>query len=366
MKYMGLNSASKFIKDMIDSAESTISEWENGTTYNMLQEYNKITFKIITIILFGKDVNEKLGTLDFVNPDDSIKKIPFSEFYIKICKDVMSTSQNLIGLFFPIVASMDLVKPFSTNRKNVDHMQNKLRNYLRDSDDNDSVFSNLVNIEKLDKEEVLQDLLGFLFAGHETSSHLITSSLYFISKNPETQKKLKEELKELRGKPIAELKEILTKDKINEFTYLYQVVKETLRVDPPANETIPYECVKDVEMCGVSIKKGQLISVNLLSRHYNPNQWKDSKKFIPERFDPESEYYSTPEGKRNPLSWIPFSINIRNCPGQTLAILETKLCLIHFLSRTDYKIDQATLDNDCAYFSVISQLQCEFKPQKYY
>jgi cytochrome P450 len=121
-----------------------------------------------------------------------------------------------------------------------------------------------------------------------------------------------EEIKEFRLQPLSSIKQNLTKDKLNELTYLYQVIKEALRIDPPANETLPYICVKDFEMLGVRIKKGQLISANILSRHYNVDQWRDGRKFIPERFDPESEHFLDAKSqKRHPLSWIPFSINLR-------------------------------------------------------
>ena len=132
-----------------------------------------------------------------------------------------------------------------------------------------------------------------------------------------------------------------------------------MRIDAPANDTIPYECFKDTEILGVPVKAGQIINISLLSQHYNPNIWKEPLKFIPERFDSESEYYVTPkENKaRTPMSWVPFSFGPRNCPGQSLALLETKVLLIYFLSKVDYKIDQTLLDNDYTYFAVISQLK---------
>jgi cytochrome P450 len=182
MKYMGLNSASKFISSMLDASEEIISQWkvdgqkDSTPVYlNMLQEYNKITFKIITVILFGKDVNEKVGQLEYITNDDSTETLSFSDFFIRVCKDLMSTGQNLVGIFLPVVANYNLVKPFSTNIKNVDILHKALKAYLKQSKDEDSVYYKLIEIEGLDEEETFHDLLGFLFAGHETSSHLITS-----------------------------------------------------------------------------------------------------------------------------------------------------------------------------------------------
>ena len=364
LKEMGINFASRFIPIMIDSAEERMSTWKQGQKFDMLKEMNHITFKVITIILFGKDVNEQVGTIDYINKEGVIEKLPFAEFFIVICKDLMSTNMNPRDILFPFLAQYELVKPHSTTYKNRMELFRVLREYLKKSDDKEAVYYRLTELEKYDVDETFFDMLGFLFAGHETSSHAVTSALYFMKKYPDTKTKLLEELKPFVKKSSTELKSILTKDKINSLEYLYNIVKETLRIDAPANDAIPYQCFKETEILGVPIKAGQIMNISIVAQHYNPNIWKEPLKFIPERFDSESEYYMTSkENKaRAPMSWIPFSFGPRNCPGQSLALLETKVILIYFLSKLDYKIDQELIDSDYAYFSVISQLKCEFEP----
>lgn len=376
MRLMGLNASSKYIGIMLNACEEVISTWKVGSKHNMLQEFNKITFKIITMILFGKDVNEKIGKIDFIEPNGTISKLTFEDYFIRICKDLMSTTMNLPGNLFPFLATYDLIDPFKTNIRNVNSLHKALCKYLLENQDEDSIYYKLTETENEGKDGVnkesskpraiseskVHDLIGFLFAGHETSSHTITSALYFLFKNPSTKEKLLKELDEFKGMSAKQLTELLKREKVNELEYLYQVIKETLRVDPPANEALPYECKRDFEMLGVPFKKGDAITVNILSQHYNQEQWKEPKKFLPERFDPESPYYSLPEqdGKRSPLSYLPFSVGIRNCPGQVLALLETKILLIYFLSNIDYEIDKDILENEYAYFAVISQFKCEF------
>ena len=98
--------------------------------------------------------------------------------------------------------------------------------------------------------------------------------------------------------------------------------------------------------------------VDVLARQLDSKEWKDPLKFIPERFDSESDYYvNQNNSKRHPTSYIPFNQGIRSCPGQVLAHLETKLILVHFLSMFDYEVKKETLENDTAFFAVVSQLQ---------
>ena len=205
--------------------------------------------------------------------------------------------------------------------------------------------------------------MGLLFAGHETSSHAISTTLFFLHKYPEAVDKLQKELSGLIGKNHSELKELITKSSIQEFQYLYYVTKEGLRIDPPGSDALPYEVIKDVNICGVPIKKGSIINVNLLTQHYNEEEWHEPLKFIPERFDPESEYFFKPgkeQKPRDPLAWVPFSFGLRNCPGQTLALLEIKVFIAYLLSRVNFQFKKEDLESPYAYFAIASTLKLMF------
>ena len=79
-------------------------------------------------------------------------------------------------------------------------------------------------------------------------------------------------------------------------------------------------------MCGVVIPKGITVLVGLTFLQNNPEIWFEPEAFRPERFDPKSDLFKTPDGKnRHPLTWIPFSFGMRNCPGQILALLEMRV-----------------------------------------
>ena len=60
--------------------------------------------------------------------------------------------------------------------------------------------------------------------------------------------------------------------------------------------------------------------INVHSLHRNKDEWIEPEKFIPERFDPESKYFLTPNGqKRHPMSFAPFLGGKRICLGKTFA-----------------------------------------------
>ena len=74
--------------------------------------------------------------------------------------------------------------------------------------------------------------------------------------------------------------------------------------------------------------------------HMNPEIWHSPQRYQPERFDPESPLFKTPDGKnRHPLSFMPFSFGIRNCPGQILAMLEMRVFIALLLLKMDFEFD---------------------------
>lgn len=67
--------------------------------------------------------------------------------------------------------------------------------------------------------------------------------------------------------------------------------------------------------------------------------WIEPEKFIPERFDPNSKYYLTPEGKkRNPLAFNPFTGGKRICLGKTFAEVVSKFIVTPLLWKYDFEI----------------------------
>jgi cytochrome P450 len=99
------------------------------------------------------------------------------------------------------------------------------------------------------------------------------------------------------------------------------------------------------------------MSMCFIARHYDPKQWHDPYRYIPERFDPESKYYFVPgqEGKaREARTFVAFSHAVRKCPAPTFAYLELKAVLTYFLCRFEYEVDQDLLDNNYVRYGILS------------
>ncbi|PVH97051.1 cytochrome P450 [Periconia macrospinosa] len=167
----------------------------------------------------------------------------------------------------------------------------------------------------------------FLFAGHDSTAVTIVYALHMLSKHPDALSKIREEHDKVFGRAWDCASEQLRHhpEKVNQLPYTTAVIKETLRLFPPASGFrggMPGVILQD--------KNGNKFPTENLNLwvihgaiHRNPDYWPDPHSFIPERWlvEPGHPLYP-PKG-----GWRPFEFGPRNCLGQTLAMLDIKITL---------------------------------------
>lgn len=174
---------------------------------------------------------------------------------------------------------------------------------------------------------IAQSIMGLLFAGYETSSVTLTFALYLLSQNPSTVEKC--------------LKEIDSGNAV----YLEAVVKETLRLYPPAISTnrssdreleLPARNGSDA----IIVPRGTYLYVSIWTVQRDPKNYDDPLDFQPERWVEPAEapgqwqVKTISENARN--AWIPFSAGARACPGQHFAMQEVTTILSVLLPRLEF------------------------------
>lgn len=102
--------------------------------------------------------------------------------------------------------------------------------------------------------------------------------------------------------------------------------RESLRIESPVSFSTSLMMRRDVTLAKgkpkeLKIRAGDEIHLIMGLQHHDPRQWGPRHlEFIPERFDPTSEHYKTPDGKkRHPYSYTPFLGGHRICLGKTFA-----------------------------------------------
>ncbi|GKT85913.1 bifunctional P-450:NADPH-P450 reductase [Colletotrichum tofieldiae] len=176
--------------------------------------------------------------------------------------------------------------------------------------------------KKMTDESIMDNLITFLIAGHETTSGLLSFAFYQLLKHPEAYQKAQQEIKV---------------DHLSKLPYLNGVLRETLRV----NATIPLftvEAFEDTVLGGkYPVKEGETI-INLLAKsHLDPTVFgEDANEFKPERMMDENFNRIT---KEFPNCWKPFGNGMRACIGRPFAWQEALLVMTMLLQNFNFVLD---------------------------
>jgi len=180
------------------------------------------------------------------------------------------------------------------------------------------MLSHSANQPDFTPKEVLVNAMGFLIAGSETTSIALTWTLYELGNHPDIQKKLRQEVLDvLDGQD-------LTWDHIGQMKYLNFIVKESVRLYPPA--WINVRTTKHPMTLGdIHLPTNAIIMLPILALHRHKPFWGErASEFIPERWDPaRSDEF--PQPARG--AYIPFNIGPRDCIGARFAQMEMKIVL---------------------------------------
>ncbi|KAL7293766.1 hypothetical protein TKK_0012829 [Trichogramma kaykai] len=183
------------------------------------------------------------------------------------------------------------------------------------------------NGNQIDDAGIQEEVDTFMLAGHDTSALALFFGLLFIAEHKDVQVKIRNEIKEVFGSNINNIK-LMDLQKLN---YLERCIKETLRFFP----SVPYisrVLAGDIKLDDFTIPKGTLTDIHIITIHRDPKHWPDPEKFDPDRFLPEQIR------KRNPYAYLPFSSGARSCIGMKFAMTEMKIFLVYILTNFQVEI----------------------------
>jgi len=164
-------------------------------------------------------------------------------------------------------------------------------------------------------ESLLRDeSITTFFAGHETTARTMAYAWYALASNPEVADKLHAELDRELGSKVP------TVEDLHRLPYTLQVIKETLRLYPPAPFYIR-DAVADDTIAGYAVPGGASVMMSPYFTHRHPAFWDEPLRFDPERWTPERE------AQQAPYAYHPFAAGQRVCIGNNFSLLESHILL---------------------------------------
>ena len=149
-----------------------------------------------------------------------------------------------------------------------------------------------------------------------------------LLKNPRLMKQAQAEVRQVFDK-----KGNVDETGLHELKFLRSIVKETLRLHPPAPLLVPRECDENCVISGYDVSAKTKVIVNAWAIGRDSRYWKEAEKFYPERF-----LENPIDFRGTNFEYIPFGAGRRICPGISFALPNIELPLAQLLYHFDWKL----------------------------
>ena len=301
-----------YAKQICDITEQVASQWQVGQPFIARTAMQAISLEVILQIVFGLSRGERYQQLK-----------PLLTAWTNMTDSPLRSSM----LFFRFLQQdWGAWTPWGQMKQRQRHIHELLQAEIEErrtkgNEGGRDILSLLMAARDEDgqamtDEELRDELLTMLFAGHETTATILAWAFYQISKLPEVREKLLHELDSLGENPnlmdIAQL------------PYLTAVCQETLRMYPVLPAIFTRITKSPVKIAGHQFDADISLLSSIYLVHYREDLYPEPKHFKPERFI-ERQY--------SPSEYFPFGGGNRRCLGYPLAELEIKLVLATVLSK---------------------------------
>jgi len=177
--------------------------------------------------------------------------------------------------------------------------------------------------QAMNEEQLIDNLLTFYLAGHETTARALTWTLYLLSRSPEWAAALEEEIERVAGGAPIESAHV------ERLVLVQQVLKESMRLYPPV-PLMSRQCAVATRLDGHDIAPGTTVVMPIYALHRHRARWEEPDAFDPTRFETERE-------ARIPrYQYMPFGAGPRICIGMGFAMLEAAAMLATFVQRARF------------------------------
>jgi cytochrome P450 len=294
-----------YAKVMVQRADQLRARWIDRQTFDAAKEMMRVTLAIVGETLFSTDVESKADEvgvaltqvmstffLNLLPGADFIEKLP-----IPALRRARASRERLDALIYQMIAAR--------RRDGVDH--GDLLSTLLETRDEEGAGG-------LSDQQIRDESMTLLLAGHETTANALTWSWYLLSTHPDAEAKLHDELDRVLQQRLP------TMSDLSRLPYLERVVTEALRLYPPA-WVIGRRAIGEHVVGEYVVPPRGLVFMSPYIMHRDPRFYDQPDRFNPNRWTPEFK------AALPPFAYFPFGGGARKCIGDQFALMETALVL---------------------------------------
>ncbi|MPZ82907.1 MAG: cytochrome P450 [Actinophytocola sp.] len=286
---------------MAELATADAEKWPTGRPFSVHPRMNAVTLEIILRVVFGLTDGDRLSVLR-----PRLRKV----------SDIGPLT--VLGWSY---ANLTRYGPWRRNRENLESVNELLyaeiadRREAGDLADRGDVLSRLLTAGggDLSDEEVRDQMITLLLAGHETTATALAWSFHELARRPDVQR---------RAQEAADA---------GDEDYLQAVAKEAMR-RRPVIQNVARMLTEPTDVAGYRLPTGTVVAPSINLVHKDPALHAEPKDFRPERFLGKQPEAGT---------WIPFGGGVRRCLGAGFSLQEAAAVLRAVLSRCDIRPERA-------------------------
>jgi len=298
-------------QDIRKITQQVSDEWLIGKPFNLRVSMQEITLRVILRVVFGLDEGQLFqelrrsltSLLDFMG-----SPLMSSAFFFRfVQRDLGAWSPwghvvRLVQQIDELVYALIRERRAESNQNRQDILSLMMSAHYDDG-------------QPMSDEELRDELMTMLVAGHETTASALTWAFYWIDQLPEVRGKLLQELNTLGVNPES--------SSISKLPYLTAVCQETLRIYPIVMNGFARVVKSPIEIMGYMLPVGTIIIPSIYLAHHREEVYPQSKQFKPERFL---------ERQFSQYEYLPFGGGNRRCIGMAFAQYEMKIVLATILA----------------------------------
>jgi cytochrome P450 len=299
----------RFVGVMTQATGQMLQRWakwaEEGRSLDVASEMMTLTFTIVGKALFGAELGGDAETVEQASTE--------------ILEHTWRRLEKLIELpeWFPsrrnrcfrrsLHALDQIVHRLITQRRRSGEAANDLLTLLLKRCDEETG-------QRMSDEQLRNETLTLLLAGHETTANALSWTWYLLSKHPAVQRRLAEEIAEVLGGRIP------SEEDLPRLCYTAMVFKEAMRLYPPI-WIMERRALAEDTIGGYTIPAGSSVVISPYVTHRDSRFWENPEGFDPDRFAPPNAE------TRDPHCYIPFGLGQRLCIGNHFASMEAQVVL---------------------------------------
>lgn len=305
--------------------DQMLNRWQqlgDGAELNLSNEMMRLTLEVITQTMFGTSVLDKIEQI--APALDTVLRFAAKSVLSPVAIPLAIPTRTNTAFKRSMALLDEVIYGIIEARRTNPSDEHDLLNMLLEARDQETG-------EQMNPQQIRDEVITIFSAGHETTSNLLSWTLYLLAKHPTVLSKLRQELDEM---PAG-----ITPEHIDfqALSYTKAVLSESMRIRPPVGMMIRI-INRDTQIEGYALKAGGLAIFGIYNVHHHPEFWPEPEQFYPERF------FSS-ESRR--FSYIPFGSGERICIGNHFAMLESQLLLSMIVQQYDFELlnaDDAQID----------------------